>query len=175
MQPTKYSLISKEDVHDGNVLVIGVVGYLILIYLKLLPGLKSGHIWPGWVKLWAPPHPWHQGTCPSEGLKSSPHSWLSCIRKTRERSVATFALRGRSRLMLVGKKGSDWGCVSCRSWEWHRKKSKLANFLGTIPKLQFSPEFYWGHGREVSDILAVWEAMIAGNRFVSHFFHEIPC
>ena len=37
------------------------------------------------------------------------------------------------------------------------------------------PEFRAGDGREICDMVAVWEAMVTFFRIVPHFFHEVPC
>ena len=87
---TKYSRLPKEDVHNGNVFFIGIVGHPVLIDRIGFNFECIKFLLPLWAKLLVLPHSWSQGTCSSRDQIYCWHSPSSGFRRSQEHRAATL-------------------------------------------------------------------------------------
>ena len=112
LQLTVYSRGSEEDVHDGNVSLIGIVeGFTLKSSFYVTS--RYDLFLPVWGMLWAPCHPSSLGTSSSLVLLSCRHKLWTDFHISRERFVATLP----EMLNSGSKKDSDSDSVNRMDWK----------------------------------------------------------
>ena len=109
---TKYSGLPKEDVHNGDVLVVGAVVHLVL--MSLIGSEMYLTKTPWWAMIWAPCHPWSLGTSPWVALLSCWCRWWWGCHRSPGRLVATLPERLRSSC----RRGLGSSSESHKFWAW---------------------------------------------------------
>ena len=122
---TKYGRFPEEDVHNGDVLFVGVVVCLVLMSLIGSEMYLTNTPW--WATIWAPYRPWSLGTSVSVALWSRWCRWWWGCHRSPRRLVATLPRRWRSGCRRDS--GSSFGSHKCWAWICYFDQKKIRDIL----------------------------------------------